>query len=199
MDLNRQILEEALQTLGAYLQARGEDLEVAAIGGSGLLLLEVVDRPTQDLDLIAIVEGAEYRCAEPLPEVLLDARRKVAQHLGLREDWLNAGPATGLFHGGLPEGFADRVQTRRFCGLTLHIASRRDQIFFKLHAAADRGEPEGKHAKDLRALAPTRPELLAAARWAQTHDPSAGFRHVLLLALKDFGVDDADQHLQPGL
>jgi hypothetical protein len=69
----------------------------------------------------------------------------------------------------------------------------------KLHAAADRGDPTGKHAHDLRALEPTADELVTAARWAQTHDPSAGFRSVLVLVLTDLGVEDADRKLAPGL
>jgi len=39
--------------------------------------------------------------------------------------------------------------------------------------------------------APTAEELLAAARWTTSHDPSAGFRGQLLLALAKLGVDDA--------
>jgi len=108
-------------------------------------------------------------------------------------------PGEGSLPRWLPERFAERVETRHFGGLTLHLASRRDQIFFKLHAAADRGDPQGKHAVDLRALHPTREELIEGARWCQTHDPSTGFRQVLLLVLADFGIDDADTHLRPGI
>ena len=48
----------------------------------------------------------------------------------------------------------------------------------------------GKHEADLRALDPTRDELLAAARWTRTHDPSDGFREQLVAALAYLGVDD---------
>jgi hypothetical protein len=48
----------------------------------------------------------------------------------------------------------------------------------------------GKHEADLRDLGPIREELLAAARWTRTHDPSEGFREQLLAALAYLGVED---------
>ncbi len=92
---------------------------------------------------------------------------------------------------GLPEGFVGRL-TRREYGpcLTVRYASRFDQIHFKLHATIDRGG--GKHFSDLQALEPRRAELLAAARWTRTHDPSDGFRSVLTEVLAYFNIDDAD-------
>jgi len=48
----------------------------------------------------------------------------------------------------------------------------------------------GKHEADLRALNPTRDELLAAARWTRTHDPSEGFREQLVAALAYLEVED---------
>jgi hypothetical protein len=58
----------------------------------------------------------------------------------------------------------------------------------KLYAMVDQGA--GKHEADLRALVPTSDELLAAARWSRTHDPSEGFRGQLLDALAYLGVED---------
>src|SRR5579864_4239903 len=81
--------------------------------------------------------------------------------LGLPEDWLNAGPAS-LIDTGFPEGFASRVEVRHHAGLTLDVASRYDQVFLKLYAAADQS-PGSKHADDLRRLRPTHDELAAAA------------------------------------
>jgi purine nucleoside phosphorylase len=50
----------------------------------------------------------------------------------------------------------------------------------------------GRHLDDLQALKASRDELIAAARWAQTHDPSVGFRAELLRVLTHLGVGDAD-------
>jgi hypothetical protein len=74
--------------------------------------------------------------------------------------------------------------------LTVHFASRYDQIHFKLYAFVDQGL--GKHGQDLAALDPSREELLEAARWTRTHDPSPGFREMLERALAYLGVEDAD-------
>jgi hypothetical protein len=92
---------------------------------------------------------------------------------------------------GLPPGFLQRVTTWDFgAGLNVHFASRLDQIHLKLYALVDQGI--GKHEGDLHALAPSPEELIQAARWTRTHDPSPGFRKMLERALHYFGVDDAD-------
>jgi hypothetical protein len=93
---------------------------------------------------------------------------------------------------GLPRGFADRLARREYGPyLTVRFASRLDQVHFKLYALADRGGG-GKHEADLRALEPTRDELIAAARWSRTHDPSEAHREILTEALAYLGVKDAD-------
>ena len=52
---------------------------------------------------------------------------------------------------------------------------------------------QSKHVQDLRALTPTKAELVAAARWCTTHDASEGFRDVQLArALALFGVAAKD-------
>ncbi|HEX9505387.1 MAG TPA: hypothetical protein VGA62_05215, partial [Acidimicrobiia bacterium] len=74
-----------------------------------------------------------------------------------------------------------------------HLAGRTDLICFKLYAAVDQG-PRSKHFADLQELAPTRDELLVAARWTLTHDTSSGYRGELVKALAVLGVEinDAD-------
>jgi hypothetical protein len=61
----------------------------------------------------------------------------VARDFSLPAEWLNSGP-TGLLEFGLPDGFADRLQRRDYGeGLVVYLASRYDQIHFKLYAAVD--------------------------------------------------------------
>jgi hypothetical protein len=186
-------LEDALRALGAVLAARALSFEIVSIGGSSLLLLGLTARVTRDLDVVALVEDGRYHAAEPLPPALVEAVRDVGDALGLGQQWLTAGPAE-LLKQGLPDGFAERVERRRYGSLTLHIASRFDQVHFKLYAAVDQG-PGSKHVTDLRQLSPTPAELLAAARWARQHDPSEPFHDELLKALRFFGVDGADDQL----
>lgn len=192
--LGRSRLEEALDVLGARLQARGLKYDLVAIGGGSLLLRQLGIRPTQDLDVIAVVEAGSWRKADPLPRPLVEEVSLVAEAMGLDPRWLNSA-AAGVMDSGLPEGFGDRVEVRRYGGLNLRVAGRFDQICFKLHAAVDRGELNGKHIDDLRALSPSPEELIPAARWTTTHDPSEGFRSQLVLLLAILGVPDADQHL----
>src|SRR5438132_444502 len=174
--------------LGEQLAARGERVELVVIGGSGLLALGLTSRATRDVDVVALLSGRALTNPRPLPPGLIEARDRVARDFGLPEDWLNAAPAD-LLDFGLPDGFVERLERRDYGeSLTVHLASRFDQIHFKLYAMVDQGA--GKHEADLRGLEATRDELLAAARWTRTHDPSEGFREQLLAALAHLGVED---------
>ena len=181
---------ELLTALSEQLAARGQHYELVVVGGSGLLAQGFTDRPTKDVDVVALWDAGSLRKAEPLPQDLIDASNRVARDFGLPENWLNPGPAD-LMDFGLPKGFLDRVQTQKFGdGLTVHFASRLDQIHFKLYALVDQGA--GKHEQDLRALTPTAQELIQAGRWTRTHDPSEGFREMLERVLRYLGVENAD-------
>jgi hypothetical protein len=182
-------LEEAIDTLGAVLSDRGLRYELVVVGGGSLMLLGLLDRPTKDIDIVALVRERRYQSAEPLPQPLEEAVKDVASTLGLIDTWLNAGP-TALLDFGLPEGFHYRVETRNYGGLRLHVAGRLDQIHLKLYAAIDQG-PQSKHFADLRLLEPTPEELLISAQWARTHDPSPAFKNELEAALQALGVQNA--------
>ena len=186
--------EELFLALADQLHARGVQYELVVVGGAALLALGLVERATRDVDLVAVRDRDIMMPTTPLPADLLEARDRVARDFGLPEDWLNAGPAS-LLDFGLPEGFVERLTRRRYGpALTVSFASRIDQIHFKLYAMVDQGV--GKHEQDLRALDPTPAELVAAARWSRTHDPSEGYLLMLRNALSYLGVDDAE--LGPG-
>lgn len=179
-----------LHSLGEQLAAVGNRFDLVVIGGSALLALGLVERATRDVDVLAIVEGEILTSADPLPPALAKARDRVARDFGLPSDWLNPGP-TELLRFGLPHGFLARLETRAYGdALTIRYASRLDQIHFKLYAMVDQGA--GRHETDLRAMTPSDAELLAAARWARTHDPSEGFRQELEAALAHLGLGDVD-------
>ena len=190
MERNR--LEDALETLGDLLAERGQSVGLLVIGGSSLLLLGYIERPTADVDVIGLVEPAGYVKADALPQFLADAVGEVGRALGVGDRWLNAGPA-GLIDFGLPEGTAERVTVRRYGSLEVHLPARENLICFKLYALVDQGS-RSKHMGDLRALAPSRDEFVTAARWTRTHDPSVGFLGELrgALALFDVEVGDGD-------
>jgi hypothetical protein len=182
-------LDEALKMLGDLLADRGHHYEVVAIGGGALQLIGIIDRPTKDLDLVALLEdGSLVRVEKTLPRALAEAIADVARVFDLATNWINGGPAS-LIDFGLPEGFLSRLERRLYGGLGLSLASRFDQIHFKLYAAAD-DVPGGKHHVDLLQLKPTREELLEAGGWARTHDPSEGFALMLGGVLRSFGIEE---------
>jgi hypothetical protein len=150
----------------------------------------LVARVTKDVDIVALAdEAGNLVDPAPLPQLLVEAAREVADDLGLPADWLNNGPSQddgGLFRLGLPQGFAGRVHWRTFGEkLSVGFIDRLDQIYFKLYAAVD--QYGSYHATDLQSLAPTDDELLAAAAWSRSHDPSAGYLVCLRQFFEDFG------------
>lgn len=190
--LARNGLNDALAALGELLDARGLHYELVLIGGASLLLHGVIARPTKDVDVLGAREasGVVVRL-EALPEPLALAVADVGLAFGLAPDWLNLGPAS-LLDFGLPDGFEDRLEARRAGGLVAWIAGRFDLACFKLYAATDRWPARDRHLDDLEALSPARNELLAAARWTQTHDPSPAFAENLGAVLRAMGVEGPD-------
>jgi hypothetical protein len=184
-------LEAALAALGELLTSRGLHYEVVVIGGGNLILRGLISRPTtNDVDLLGEWTPDGIRPMHSMPEPLREAAVDVARAYGLASDWLNLGPSS-LLDLGLPGGFIGRLERRDFGGLVTWLADRFDMVCFKLYAAVDQG-PRSRHVQDLRELQPDPEELLAAARWTVTHDPSPAFRAVLSDMLRALGVEDPD-------
>lgn len=187
---SNQEIQAALTRLAEYLLLAGAPRTTLLVGGgSALAVLGLITRTTKDVDIIAVVSSesrGSFVSAKPLPDYFLEARRKVAEDLGLAEDWINPGP-TSLLDFGLPSGCLDRsLRVEYGEALTVHFIDRKDQIFLKLYAAVDQG---GRHLTDLISLRPSSDELLEAGRWAMTHDPSLGFRALLIDLLTQLGFD----------
>lgn len=182
-------LDRALSLLGELLAARDHPAQHFVVcGGSSLLALRLVSRTTtQDVDILARIEANRLVTPRPLPDWLRAAADDVGAQLDLPRDWLNDQVADEtLFRCGLPDGLQSRLTLRNYGPrLSISFISRRDQIFLKLHAAVDRDG--GRHLQDLLDLKPTADELLDAARWTRTQDPSEGFRILLGEMLKHLG------------
>ena len=166
-------------------------------GGTALVATGLIMRATRDVDIVAMVDAdGNLIDPAPLPAPLVEGAKEVAEDLGLPEDWLNNGPSSGeggLFRMGLPDGFLGRLIWKTFgSNLKVGFIGRYDQIHFKLYAAVD--QMGSYHATDLQALEPTEDELLAAASWSRSHDPSDGYLQTLKWFLKGFGYERiADQ------
>ena len=192
-------IERILTALGEQLDAINALIpELVICGGSALNVLGLVRRATKDVDVVAFTEtssegNATLKKAEPFPQELEQAAKKVARDFNLPENWLNPGPTSAVDFG-LPDGLMDRVETRQFGrSLTVHFLSRYDQICFKLYAAVDQGI--GKHYNDLLLLEPDIKELENAARWSMTHDVSEGYRQNVKDLLRHIGHEDVAERL----
>ena len=186
-------LDKALRLLNGRLAiADAPNYNLVVCGGTALIATGLVQRATRDVDIVAMAddEGKMIDPA-PLPVALVKAAQEVADDLGLPEDWLNNGPSSGdggLYRLGLPQGFSDRLSWKEFGEkLTVAFISRTDQIHFKLFAAVD--QFGSYHATDLQELEPTDDELLTAAAWSRTHDPSEGYQESLKEFFRKFGYE----------
>jgi hypothetical protein len=192
-------IEKILSALGELLDSMHVAIpELVVCGGSALNVLGLVTRTTKDVDVVAFAirneqENIRLEKADPFPDKLSEASRKVARDFNLPEKWLNPGPTSAVDFG-LPEGLMERVETKKFgVSLTIHFLSRFDQICFKLYAAVDQGI--GKHYSDLISLKPVAEELERAARWSMTHDVSQGYRQSVKELLKHMGHEDVAERL----
>lgn len=187
-------LGTALAALGELLQARGLHYEVVVVGGGNLILRGLVTRPTtKDVDVLGEWTATGINPMRPMPEPLRLAVADVGRAYGLATDWLNLGPEA-LLDLGLPDGFATRLERHDFGGLVTWLAGRFDMVCFKLYAAVDQGE-RSRHFQDLVDLRPEADELVAAAHWTVSQDPSPGFRSVLAAMLVHLGVEDPDARI----
>lgn len=185
--------DKALRLLNGRLAIGGApSYNLVVCGGTALMATGLLQRTTRDVDIVAMADD-EGRMIDPapLPAPLVKAANEVADDLGLPEEWLNNGPSIGeggIFRLGLPQGFSDRLIWKDFGEkLTVSFISRTDQVHFKLYAAVDRFG--SYHATDLQGLDPTDGELLAAAAWTRTHDPSEGYLESLRMFFRKFGYE----------
>jgi len=169
--------------LDEQLGLQGHYIELVVCGGTALNMLGLMGRATKDIDVVGIIEDSE---SQELREAdfkdwFLESAGRVAIDFDLPADWINNGP-TSMVRTGLPEGFVERLTSRRYGdNLIVHYASRLDLIHFKLYAAVDR---QGQHIEDLRALEPSSEEMEVAALWCLAQDPSETFRGELIKLLE---------------
>jgi len=165
-------LRVLLTAVGELLEAQGETASIVVVGGASLNLQGVVERTTDDVDVIARVDptGAGLVRPDPLPEALQTAIERVARDYGLDPHWLNTEIAD-QWETGLPPSLETDLTWQQFVGFRVGIAGRRSLIALKLFATVDQG-PESVHYQDLLALAPTNEELREAAEWITSQDPS---------------------------
>lgn len=194
-------IRQALTRVGELLAADGHEYAIVVLGGAALDLLEIVNRKTRDVDILAFAKPRRGRAPsadtveeppKPIPEPLQRAARIVARDLDLDGDWLNT-ESSSQWRGGLPAGLASRIRWDQYGALWVGLVARYDLVFLKLFAAVDSGGPRSVHYQDLIALRPSPRELLDAYAWVQTQDASSEFPGILKRVVdhvrKDLGPD----------
>jgi len=189
----KQGIEEALKRLNAKMVYAGmEPVELVCGGGASLNLMGWVSRSTSDVDIIcaALMDAkgkVKLQPDKPLPPQFTELVAEVGRELGVKEEWLNFGPAP-LVAFGLPRGLAGRLKRRRFgrC-LALHLVSRWDQIHLKIYAAMHPKTRLETHLGDLLDLAPTQAEAKATVDWLLNRKTSREFRRKLKQVLDRIG------------
>lgn len=188
-------LEFYMKALNSQLKIINKRIELVVCGGSALAAIGLVNRTTNDVDVLGIVERSDSKLIinrASFPNWFKSSIEKVARDFNLPPNWINAGP-TSLVDFGLPRGLEERLIGKRFGDyLTVHYISRIDQIFLKLYASVDRG---GYHIDDLMKLKPTNEEIEAAARWSMTHDVSEGYRELLKSLLRRLGFNEVAKRI----
>jgi hypothetical protein len=122
--MNEDDLSKALHLLGEFL-AEGPSAPVWLVvgGGSALLAQRLSNRPTKDVDVMALREWeGNVISAFPLPVPVKQAAAKVATELRLDADWLNgAASLHGFDLSLLPTSFWQDLDTREY-GQTLKVS-----------------------------------------------------------------------------
>ena len=192
---------EALKRLNAKMVYSDlEPVELVSCGGASLNLMGLVSRSTSDVDIICVAEvrakGKVHLLAgTTLPVRLTELIAEVGRELGLKEEWLNFGPAP-LMDFGLPHGLEMRLKRKSYgrC-LALQVVSRLDQIHLKLYAAMDPMTRIETHLGDLMDLEPTEAEARAAVDWLLERKTSADFRRKLKQVLDRIGHEKLAQNI----
>lgn len=168
-------LREVLSAVGDLLEEKGKTVCIVIVGGASLNLAGLIDRATDDVDVIARVEEAEGEAMlirpDPMPEALEEAVQRVARDFGLPSGWLNTAVGN-QWQTSLPPSLEEDLTWQRFGGLRVGVAGRRPLIALKLLAAVDQGGKQSVHYQDLVRLEPTEKELEEAQNWAESEDPS---------------------------
>ena len=169
--MNGDSLTSALNLLGEFLaEGASPPVWLVVSGGSALLMLRLSNRPTKDMDVMALREWeGNVISAYPLPTAVKDAAAKVAEELRLSSDWLNgAASLHGFDLALLPTNFWQDIETREYGpNLKISFIGRPGLILLKLSAAL--GRDQRRDIEDLLNLKPTRTETEESLRWVLRH------------------------------
>jgi hypothetical protein len=148
-------LEKSLTLLNEELSKFDERINLVICGGALLVLSEISNRATRDIDFLS----------PKMSDNLNKARNAVAKRLGYEENWLN--DHAKAFESQIPSGWIDRViHIKSYSHLRIKGISRQDLISSKLKAVVDRDFD----LEDLISLKPSRNEYKIAKAFVESFD-----------------------------
>jgi len=151
-------MKDVLKAFDEHLAVEGLAFEVVIIGGAALIVMDVVDRQTKDVDCLDPVIDAQVKQAS------IEFARKHPK-FRLQENWLNNGPAS--LKRELPADWPTRIQSI-YVGRALKLSTlgRIDLLRSKLYAYCDRQTD----LDDCIALKPSLAELRQCHPWVTDRD-----------------------------
>ncbi len=157
-------MKDVIKAFDQYLKSQSLKFEAVVIGGGALIIMDVVDRKTKDID-----------CLDPeIPKEVKEASKafaKLRREFLLDDNWLNNGPVT--LKRELPADWRNHLQDL-YVGEAIHLTclGRADLIKSKLFAYCDRTNPD---FEDLLKIKPTAKELEDSLEWVRFRDGNPGW------------------------
>lgn len=152
-------VKNTIQRFDEYLCNKQLQFSATIIGGSALVILEIISRDTRDVDcLIEIPENVKKASVE-------FARLLRNEGVNIIDDWLNSGPLD--LTKDLPQGWQLRISPLyKGVSLDLQTLGRGDLLKTKLFAMCDRQQD----IDDCILFKPTLAELKEAFIWVKKRD-----------------------------
>lgn len=167
-----------LSRFDAYLVQHRLRFDAVVVGGTALILLGTVSRPTTDVDVLVMPSfDASFRAA-----ILNFALEEAQEGRPLAEDWINNHIA-GLEED-LPDGWRQRLRPLyQGEAVSLQTLGRSDFLKIKLFAYCERDFDR----EDCLAMRPTARELVEARSWIEEQVKGDEWRRQVHTALADIG------------
>jgi hypothetical protein len=162
-------MKEVIKAFDKYLKKHNVTFEAVVIGGAALIVLDITDRSTKDIDcLIPKIPSHVKKLSGKFAEIYSK------NNSYLQTNWLNNGPID--LQNDLPKGWKKRLRNL-WSGdnLDLKTLSQSDLLLVKLYAYCDRQID----LADCIALSPKIKDLTAAYGWLTERDANPDWpKHV---------------------
>lgn len=135
-DMDREKAEELMRDFAEALdEGDSEPVEMLVCGAMSLVLQGMLNRPTRDIDAVAVISTEKGRLKPLAPIVdrrFTEARARVALAHGMPDKWLNFQSRT-LLDNGLPDGIVERGVVFEYGPkLRIRLCSRLDMVALKM-------------------------------------------------------------------